>query len=424
MFNSLRKKIVFSTLTLIMLLGILAIAAIFYYTKKTILVQKEKDFHATTVEISRNLEIILSQAYLQAGEIASNKEFLSYLQNSPQVSDVVMTNTLKTYSLGDYFSTLSLIDMDGKVLLSSLDIAVGRNVSSMEHFRQARHGKEGVEFVKGPITGEFGYFIAKKISTPDGLDVGVVSIKLNPQKIAEALNKSQIALNGDNLMMVDEHGVVIHSNKEEQQLKSLVPLEEWYVAENNLEERLGRKIESLTYSEALSSIRRYSGPKMLVFYDQADGEEEISSVVKIGQYPFFVISEAETEKFTESAYVIAVVITLILVTVIFFGSLVNYFIIGKILHPIEDLRDAMSFVAKGDLEKKVEIASKDEIGDLAKSFNSMLGNLKESRDSIEKKVDERTKELSQLNEYMVGRELKMIELKKRLNAGPKTKNEK
>ena len=46
----------------------------------------------------------------------------------------------------------------------------------------------------------------------------------------------------------------------------------------------------------------------------------------------------------------------------------------------------------------------------------MAGKLKENIEGVEQKVKDRTKELETLNKYMVGRELKMIELKKQINS--------
>jgi len=52
----------------------------------------------------------------------------------------------------------------------------------------------------------------------------------------------------------------------------------------------------------------------------------------------------------------------------------------NIIHPLRELNAATQSIAQGDLEKQVEIGSKDEIGALATSFNAMTVSLKRSRD--------------------------------------------
>jgi len=91
-----------------------------------------------------------------------------------------------------------------------------------------------------------------------------------------------------------------------------------------------------------------------------------------------------------------------------------YVIYFSILNPLSSINKASLQIAKGNLEQGIEIKSDDEIGELASNFNKMTGNLKESRMNIEEKIKSRTRDLEQLNKSMVGRELKMIELKKEI----------
>jgi signal transduction histidine kinase len=69
-------------------------------------------------------------------------------------------------------------------------------------------------------------------------------------------------------------------------------------------------------------------------------------------------------------------------------------------------------VTMGELAQTVDIRSKDEIGDLAKAFNQMTLQLKESRNNLERKVEERTHQLeeniAELNQARTST-LKMLE---------------
>ena len=100
-----------------------------------------------------------------------------------------------------------------------------------------------------------------------------------------------------------------------------------------------------------------------------------------------------------------------------FGILaLAYFVVRYVTRPIEELADAAKKISEGKLTQSVTVRSKDEIGKLALIFNTMAVKLQESHQGLENKVKERTAELEKFNKAMVGRELKMIELKKELES--------
>jgi signal transduction histidine kinase len=77
------------------------------------------------------------------------------------------------------------------------------------------------------------------------------------------------------------------------------------------------------------------------------------------------------------------------------GILLTLILTRVLLRPIEKLAEATERVARGELAQKVDIRSRDEIGDLAKDFNQMILQLKESRTNLERKVEERTYQLEE-----------------------------
>ncbi len=68
------------------------------------------------------------------------------------------------------------------------------------------------------------------------------------------------------------------------------------------------------------------------------------------------------------------------------------YISNKILKPINSLTETIKEIAGGNLEKKINITTKDEIGELAEEFNSMTERLKEYEQiNISKLIDEKNK---------------------------------
>ncbi len=103
--------------------------------------------------------------------------------------------------------------------------------------------------------------------------------------------------------------------------------------------------------------------------------------------------------------------------------------IGRITIRIKRLSEITERMVQGDFKVKLtskELAEKDELGVLARTFSEMFRKLEETYNSLEEKVRKRTADLEKseadlmkvltdserLNNLMIGRELKMIELKK------------
>lgn len=88
--------------------------------------------------------------------------------------------------------------------------------------------------------------------------------------------------------------------------------------------------------------------------------------------------------------------------------------------PIIAMRDAAIEISEGNFVKRIAVTSRDEIGQLAQAFNAMTRKLKSLYDSLETTVKERTqklqenvKELERINAVMIGRELRIKELKEK-----------
>jgi len=125
-----------------------------------------------------------------------------------------------------------------------------------------------------------------------------------------------------------------------------------------------------------------------------------------------------------------------IITTILISSIVNlgfvtilFFLLRLVvINPIHKIRKGLHAIGKNNLNYELRIKSNDEIGSLARSFNNMRLDLKKSKNelenyskTLENKIQERTdalekknKELERFNQLVVGRELKMLQLKKKI----------
>jgi class 3 adenylate cyclase/HAMP domain-containing protein len=71
------------------------------------------------------------------------------------------------------------------------------------------------------------------------------------------------------------------------------------------------------------------------------------------------------------------------------------FLAGRMVVPIRALRTGAARIGAGDLAQRISIRTGDEVETLADQFNDMAGRLQESYANLEKKVEDRTRELQE-----------------------------
>jgi two-component system NtrC family sensor kinase len=93
---------------------------------------------------------------------------------------------------------------------------------------------------------------------------------------------------------------------------------------------------------------------------------------------------------------------------VLFLLIILYFSTTRIIRPLQSMVAATHQIANGDLNHKVDIHSQDEIGELASAFNQMTGKLKAANKelvdwgtTLEKKVEERTRELVEMQARLI-----------------------
>jgi len=144
-----------------------------------------------------------------------------------------------------------------------------------------------------------------------------------------------------------------------------------------------------------------------------DIEDTITGILYVGtlEQPFLDIASRVMTTFI----VIASLCVVLLIVILYFST-------GRIINPLWKMVEATRKISQGDLSHQVEVTSRDEIGYLAASFNKMTADLRAANvelvdwgKTLEKKVEERTEELTKMQASLIQSE-KLASLGK-LSAG-------
>jgi signal transduction histidine kinase len=138
---------------------------------------------------------------------------------------------------------------------------------------------------------------------------------------------------------------------------------------------------------------------------QFGGEDYLGAFAKAANDRLIVISKVPTsvafaavdDFLRQSLLVAMMLVTLAFIAAILFSK--------SLTQPIQVLMSGMAKVAEGELTTQIHVGSRDEIAELARSFNGMIRELKTSREALEEinrelenKVRERTLQLEKQNQ--------------------------
>ena len=146
-------------------------------------------------------------------------------------------------------------------------------------------------------------------------------------------------------------------------------------------------------------------------------EEALTSIaVQVGYLSYkgsgwsLVIAAPVASAFKPATETATKLVFLLLPIIVATPLLILFIIMRLVVRPLADLNRTMQAITAGDLKRRAAVPSKDEIGRLAESFNEMTSRLMESYETLEKKVEQRTHELSNTNATLT----KSIEERQRL----------
>jgi two-component system NtrC family sensor kinase len=169
---------------------------------------------------------------------------------------------------------------------------------------------------------------------------------------------------------------------------------------------IGTRVSQEVYDAVLGQGKSWVAPALVVNHWYITAYEPIKDIggrtigmlfVGMLEKPYIDLRNSVMLTFTGIAGLCVVFLLVIL-----------FFITSSITNPLRRMVLATERIARGDLNHQVEFEFRDEVGQLAKSFNQMTENLKVANENLiqwgktlEKRVEERTGELREMQTHLI-----------------------
>jgi len=394
--SSLLTKITLVTTLLMIGFGLAVIIAVGRLITQTMEDDVRLLVESTLTEQSHETARYFDMAKLSVEAMVNIPEISQYLSSDePKPQDKKILKLLNDYSQGRQLSSLYLINKAGVALVSTDPSFVGNDFSFRKYVQNALKGQSYSEMAIGVISKQPGLYFSAPVKDGLGEVIGVAVGKLDTQPIYANLEVSKVVDYG-NLSLINADGVIVHSTKKDFVYKSLAPLSSIAKEEIIKEKRYGEiEILPLDYKPVLDHVL-FGENKfgLYLLYDEKDGEEEVVGVVKVGEFPFYLMSESNKEHIYAEVKKITLNAGSMIFGAVILSALSVFLYLRSILKQLSKLKDYAVKVSGGSLDENVEIRTGDELESLAESVKGMVQNLKKAYSGLEEEVGKKTAMLS------------------------------
>ena len=285
------------------------------------------------------------------------------------------------------YKEILICDAEGVVNLSTTKGKVGTNVSEYEYFTKAMDGETFISQIvpsEIPIENEFGQLeigvptmIVSTPITDRNRIMGVACLRVDVNKISELMRSIKLGESGETYL-TNKQGYMITESRFVPYLKKEGLIERRSALEIKLiNPETGKLIKSA--AECLKGYEGYDGEGYLDYR----GVNVIGFWKWISELDWGIIAEIDYDEGYQAVNKLHRNVTSIMI-IVSIGVVVLAFFMGqRMTAPILYLTDATRKMASGDLTHDVKINTKDEIGELANSFNLMTRTIKKRNEELQ-----------------------------------------
>ena len=280
------------------------------------------------------------------------------------------------------FNEISILDEHGweRVKTSERKVYLEAELGAEDQSATYRTAIQGQTYISPVYTSERAepyLLLAVPLKSTPQKSVGVLIAKTNLKFLWDVVREKKFSRAGY-VYLINETGDLIAHEDSSLVLKHLnltsLPIVAKFLASRSADQAPGQRGRGLEDAEVLSTYALVPDLGWAVIV-----EEPVADA----------LADVEKLKWFSQIILVAGMVS---------GTILIVFLSNKITRPILELRQSAEIIGNGNLSHRVKVNSDDEIAELGAQFNQMAEALKNSRDTLEKKVELRTQEISALYE--------------------------
>ncbi|MBF0409040.1 MAG: response regulator [Candidatus Riflebacteria bacterium] len=397
--------------TAIILTGLFFAGVIYYFTwnsnVKTLEKLAKKDLRIIGINILDKFDRHFFERMCDM-KVISQDSVLTSRDSTP--AEITRKLILYRNSYKTYFS-LSFFDMDLRRIADTSGVSLGLRHSLKKNMDAALHGKISIaedvrisEGLKVPMI----YFSAP-VKDNDGIQIGVVVARMSIDRLNDIVRNADNQENeGEEVFidLMDKKGILLYSDHDNKGiLKEMA--DEWKFLKDLNMDKPGYIDEHICHT----------GEKSILFFCRERGYLDFpgNGWVLFIHTPTRII-RAPIDAVRNEWLMIGIPGVAI-------AAILAYLFSLFLSRPLSELRNVVMEITRGNLQMQVDASSNDEIGELGKSFNLMVENLKTSitslkneiftREALARQISEQAEILREMNKQLENSLIKENELKEK-----------
>lgn len=369
-FKSIKTVLIF-TVFLLLLIPIFSNTVVSYYIDS-------QDIRNSTEEKNINMaNSVATQIDIYIQSLTEKMELIAATSNFSEMSIYEIGSVFKKYTYqNEDFLGFNYVNLDGEVIYSNLG-SEGNDVDGVEWFDEAKSGNLFIsQSLEGSRSNQIGIMISVPLKNQYSSRIGVLSVMVSMDRINELVKEAKIGETGYTYA-VDANGYVVgHKQSTE------------YV--------LGRYNVLDAKSDA---VKKIANSEEDIFYGKNNqGEQNLIVGSTVENANWRVIAEQNEdeilsqtrESLTRNLIIAGILLTLSLVCTYIFATIFT--------KPIKNLAESAIKIKNGDLTERIDVTSKNEIGQLQEVFNEMTSSIGEILGQINNATDNVSSFIVELNE--------------------------